>query len=190
MASLASEEEEDDDEEAIRSTALKPTAPMARTTRRESNSATGFAVEDEIILAMEVWPPARGMERVSDLAADPESERDSSVLLVRDTAREAGDEPTTDVGWGNAKAAPHANVEPLPFWKIWAVEDSNLSLSGTLDSAYRELLDLIRGDTSQTVGWILTKLELHGVPNNASFVGTVSPASSSNGKYSFDAHVF
>jgi len=111
MASLASEEEDDDDEEAIRSTVLKPTAPMARTTRRESNSATGFAVADEIILATEDWPPARGMERASDLAADPESERDSSVLLVRDTAREAGDEPTTDVGWGNAKAAPHANVD-------------------------------------------------------------------------------
>mmetsp|Transcript_24652 Transcript_24652/g.57764 ORF Transcript_24652/g.57764 Transcript_24652/m.57764 type:complete len:190 (-) Transcript_24652:18-587(-) len=110
---MASEEEEEDDdeEEAIRSTALKPTAPMARTTRRESNSATGFAVADEIILVMEVWPPARGMERASDLAADPESERDSSVLLVRDTAREAGDEPTTDVGWGNAKAVPHANVD-------------------------------------------------------------------------------
>ena len=108
---MASEEEEDDDEEAIRSTALKPTAPMARTTRRESNSATGFAVADEIILVMEVWPPARGMERASDLAADPESERDSSVLLVRDTAREAGDEPTMDVGWDNAKAAPHANVD-------------------------------------------------------------------------------
>ena len=72
------------DEVVNLSTALNPTAPMANTMRSESNKATGLAVADETMVEREVCPPARGIDKASDLAAAeaavPDRDMDSSVL--------------------------------------------------------------------------------------------------------------